>query len=258
MADQKTRSLVPLGKFTDPAASGYLNCLHATIISLWTFFAENYWVGDMSRVIYASNDYAFKRRVELNAAANTQGLNLPFQNFKITNVMKGTQRPWFNHEMAIQGYQDYTIGKRIKLIPVTINFESTLFFSTEADAMWLQQKLLWDASLETKIKPSVDLSLLDPLNPLVPKVTTLDMIGVIGMEPSYNPQFTENDWLEKNKIRTATLDNLNIQLLMTNDDIRTATYALSKTIILKVYEMSETETFANELLDLSFILADFP
>jgi len=249
MADQRTRSLIPIGKFTDPAASGYLNSLNATVVALWAFFAKELWTNDMTRIVYASNDYSFMRRVELNAVAKTQGLSLPFQSFKISNVSPGTTRPWFNRQLAVVGIEDHTINKRIKLIPVTIEFESSLFFSTEADMMWTQSKLIWDASIETKIKSGMDLTVPDPAHPGQTLTTTLDNIGIVSMVPNYNPQFTEKDWLEKNKLRSIALDSLQVQTFIVHDDIRGVSYALTKEIIMQVYEMTPNEEFALEVFN---------
>jgi hypothetical protein len=250
MADQKVRIQTPLGKFTDPTANGYLNCIHANTVSLWSYFAKQLWGNDLSRVVYASDDFAFARRVELNAEAKTQGLNMPFQNFKLVNVTKGSQRPWFNHQLAVDGIPDYTINKKIRMIPMTLNFESTIYVSTEADSQWLQQKLLWENSLETKIRPEVDLTVNNA-------TTMIDLIGVVTFDTNYNPTYSERDWLERNKIRTIALDNLQVQSWVIHDSIRNATYALTKKIILQIYEMSPTEEFAQLLFDQSFVLADF-
>ena len=68
--------------------SNFLNVYFSTIIALFNYFTENIFPNDPSRIIYASNDYAFRRRLELNSRDNVsefqiQSLNMPFMNFAI-------------------------------------------------------------------------------------------------------------------------------------------------------------------------------
>lgn len=183
--------------------SNFLNVYFSTIIALFNYFTENIFPNDPSRIIYASNDYAFRRRLELNSRDNVsefqiQSLNMPFMNFAIdaSGIDQNTDRTWKSFPLELHGVMDWTIGKKIRMSPVRISFESTFFSDKDVDIQYIISKLFWDNALETIIKPEIEID----------GQSFYNMGLLSAYEAQYRPQYNENDWLERNKIRTIPMN----------------------------------------------------
>lgn len=254
MADARVRSLTPLGTSAVLDLSQDLKVLHFVNISVMSYLANTYFGGDLSRIVYASNAYAFRRRVE-QAGKSTQGLALPFANLKITNVQPSTQRPWRNAKLAVEGLDDYNLFNKIRMVPITLTFDATLYLSTELEALFSMSQSIWDASLETKITSSVDITfqgIPDPVTHIIPAplVYSYDNIGIYHSDGlGYNQEFMEKDWLEKNKIRAIPINpTLETWLWKVPIGNPSPTLALSKDFIFKLYENNDKD-FVDRLVE---------
>ncbi len=92
------------------------------------------------------------------------------------------------------------LGLRLRITPATINYEACFCCNHDTDLYWAQQEQIWDKNQESIIESFVDA--------IAPDGTThtLKNIIIYDAEPHVNAQFSEHDWLEKNKIQTITLD----------------------------------------------------
>ena len=254
MADARSRTLTPLGTSAVLNLSQDLKVLHFVNISVMSYLADTYFGGDLSRIVYASNAYAFRRRIE-QAGKATQGLALPFANLRIMNVQPSTQRPWRNARLASEGLDDYNLLNKIRMVPITISFDATLYFSTELEALFSMSEAIWDASLETKITSSVDISFQgepDPVTHAVPSpiVYSYDNIGIYHSDGlAYNSEFMEKDWLEKSKIRAIPINpTLETWLWKVPIGVPSPTLSLSKNFIFQLYENNDKD-FVNGLVE---------
>lgn len=180
----------------------FLNVYYSTIIALFNYFQENVFPSDPTRIIYSSNSFAFRRRVQLNKKESVSGfqiqsLNLPFMNFSIDSggLDQRVDRDWKSFPLELHGVMDWTIGKKIRMSPLKISFESTFYSDKEIDIQYLISEIFWDNALETIISPEIEI---DGQN--------FKNIGILSYEPQYRPQYNEEDWLERNKIRTVPLN----------------------------------------------------
>ena len=159
-------------------------------------------------MVYSSSGYAFRRRLELQDTTNSQisrnNLNLPFMNFSINSngVKNGGERQWWNHTLNHAGVFVPEIQKKLRLNPIEIQYDSTLFVGEEIDSMFAFSEILWDDSNETILRPKLEIDGLEFAN-----------IAVLGYNVSYNTTYNESDWLEKNRIRALDI-NMNLQTFM--------------------------------------------
>ena len=111
----------------------------------------------LDRIIYASNEYCFRERTRRNEGE----LNLPFLNYYRVGF-DDADRPWKNDFSNRFGLIDrenkFTslMGGKMRIYPITISYEATAFFGQNKDCEYAMNKLLFDSSNETIIKPQVE------------------------------------------------------------------------------------------------------
>ena len=151
----------------------------------------------LDRIIYASNEYCFRERTRTNNGE----LNLPFLNYYRVGFGE-SNRPWKNDFSNRFGVIDrenkFTslMGGRMRIYPISINYEGTVLFAQNKDCEYAMNKLLFDNSNETIIKPQVETNNGD----------IITNAGVLTYDIEYNPTYQESDWLEQNRIWTIGLD----------------------------------------------------
>lgn len=205
--------------------SDFVNVIHACNITIIEHFSEVLFGGDESRVIYASSDYAFRRRVELQSGQNDtrltrNNLNLPFMNFAVQpgGIKNGGERAWWNHTLNHAGVAIPELEQKIRISPIEISYDSTLFVPQEIDSMFAFSEILWDDSNETILKPRLEIQDQEFVN-----------IGILGYNISYNTSYKEDDWLQQNRIRALDL-NMTLQTWMMQTN--TEGFGISKKFIL--------------------------
>lgn len=151
----------------------------------------------LNRIIYASNEYCFRERTRKNDG----DLNLPFFNYYRTSY-NDSERPWFNDYSNRFGLIDrqnkFTslLGGRLRIYPITIGYEGTVFFAQNKDCEYAMNKLLFNKSNETIIKPQLETNNGD----------IVENIGIVDFNLDYNPNYQESDWLEQNRIWSIGVD----------------------------------------------------
>ncbi len=182
--------------------TSFINVYYSTILSVFSHLGAYLFPNDPSRVIYSSNDHAFRRRLRLNSRDDISqfqinSLNLPFLNFAISSsgISSNTNRPWKSYPLELNGIMDWTLNKKFRLSPVNISFEATYLSDKEIDIQYAFSKITWDNALETILKPQLEI-----------EGESFNNIGILSYDINYRPQYNENDWFEKNKIRTISLN----------------------------------------------------
>lgn len=207
---------MPISK--TPIAGGFfsdrdfINTKTSLILSVFDYLEGVFFPGDPSRVIYSSNQFAFRRRNQLlteDTASHkllTQNLNVPFVNFYLTSLSPNTDRKWKSRPLELHGIMDWTINKKLRLSPMKLSFEATIYTNKETDRHYAMSQIFWEGALETKLKPTFELD-----------GETFSNIAVVGFDLNFSNQYTENDWLEKNNIRATSIDfNIDTYLVKTN------------------------------------------
>lgn len=150
----------------------------------------------LDRIIYASNEYCFRERTRRNKGE----LNLPFMNYYRTGY-DTSDKLWFNDFQnrfwLLDSDNKFTsqMGGRMKIYPVNIEYEGTVFFAQNKDCEYAINKLMYVASNETIITPELEMN----------DGTIIKNAGVFNLETELNPNYQENDWLEQNRIWTIGL-----------------------------------------------------
>ncbi len=194
---EKSRNMVGTSFFD---TSGFLNAIHANNIAIWVYLANTFFSGDMDRVIYASTAFAFRER---SSKQENNNLNLPFANFRIDNggIKPDTNRRWRNHSLAVDGQYVPEIKDKIKMFPVTIDYDSTFYVEKEIDYHYISSELFWRAAgLETVLSPEIEYT--NSNN----ETFTLPFTAIVDFNLDLDVEYNEKDWLEQNHIRALKLD----------------------------------------------------
>lgn len=173
-------------------------CAYALDLSLEDFFSKQL-IFSLDRIIYSSNDFTFRERTKKNDGQ----LNLPYMNYYRIGYSE-PDRDWWNNYANAFGLMDIgnkgyykELGSKIRLVPIKIEYESTVFFSQQKDCEYAYSRLLLEGSNETILNPILNTS---------DENVSLKNIGILNMDLEFNPTYNESDWLVNNKIWTISID----------------------------------------------------
>lgn len=198
--------------------TNFINNIYALDIALENHFGQIF-DGDLSRIIYASNTYAFRKRASQSGDISIDNLNLPFMNYYLTDISLSTDRSWWNNVLQVQGVYVDALGKKVRVVPVQVQYESVLFIERMDDNLLAFSTFLSDNSNETVLYPTVTIDNQE-----------ISFTGVLSYNFSYNTLYDQTDWLKQNNIHTIQLDfNFNTQLLYTNE----SNFGISDEVILE-------------------------
>jgi len=169
----------------------FLNNIYAVDLQAIDHFAELFFNGDASRVIYASNAYAFRKRADQNEG----NLELPFINFYLNGYDPGIRERWHVGAYSSGMFID-EIGEKVQFAPITLSYEASYWCHTDYDVKYAFSEFVWDTDNKTILKPSVSIKGEDIAFPAHLSYSGLDI----------NPTYNEQDWLERNKIHSASID----------------------------------------------------
>lgn len=210
MSVEKGKLVNNLNSYYSSGISNFKNTVYAVNIVLFDYFADLFFSGDATRIVYSSTDYALRKRAKKQASNN---LNFPFMNMQIDSsglVGVETDRPWFNHSAYIDGIYSPELQYKIKAMPLKLKYDATLFLHQDIEAQYTMYKLIWQDAKETKIEPTIAIG-----------DHTVKLIGTLGYPGlDFNPQYTRNDWLEQNKVFTINLGfEVDTFYIDTNEDV---------------------------------------
>lgn len=176
-----------------PAYQNFKNTIDATVTALLDFIVDRYFMGDSSRAIISSTEMALRNRAKGNAWSNA---NLPFFNLGVPSVNKDVARPWYVHRLAVEGVWVPELQRKVKMLPIKISFECNLFYHNMYDVQFAMFRAIQEEHFEDRLSIPMKFENGQELN----------LIGILEYNLDTNPQYTEKDFLERNKIRTITLD----------------------------------------------------
>lgn len=192
--------------------NNFINSIYSLDIAVELYFASLFFNNDLTRIVYSSNEYCFRKRANQSDKSETpvwNNVNLPFFNYYLTGTSDPTSRPWYSHYALINGIYIDELGFNIQINPVKFTYEATIWFSTDYDMKYALIPLYRDNNTESKIQFDVQVD-----------NQTLSCLGINHYSITYNPAYKESDWLEKNKIRSISLDfNIDTFLLQGEHDV---------------------------------------
>lgn len=203
-------------------------------MTLMSHYANMLFDGDQTRVIYASTEYALRKRAEDNP-----NLDLPFMNFRIDDIQNKTDRPWWNHGLHIHGLYVPELQRKLRMNPITITYDATVFYHKYKDTLVGHTELLWDDSNETNLKATIQIDGQDVHYP-----------GMLGYNLNFQPSYNENDWLERNKISTISV-NFEIEtfLILDNVNITIPDTVLFNFLVENQYDLTQIDDTYQAAID---------
>jgi len=167
---------------------------YASLIALDNHLANTFFNGDLTRIVTASNNYALRKRSDQDK--DTSNLNLPFMNYKRTEWGFDDRIGKWSNPAFSEGVYLAEIGKKVRILPIVVSFESILWFATESDIAKAYHLLRFDSDGLTELEYE-----------LVIDGTTYPMwLWFTYDDAKFDPDYNESDWLEQNKIRTVSLN----------------------------------------------------
>ena len=126
----------------------YSDSLSLIRMGLETYFANNLFRSEVSRVIFASENYAFRQRINLlskNDNPSIQELKLPFMRYYWQGNWQIDDRVGVQNATAgLQGFPDGGIGfQNLRFLQGQIYFDCTAYFSRVDDAQLAYETLMW-------------------------------------------------------------------------------------------------------------------
>lgn len=170
--------------------SNFLNVVYATDIALENYFSTLLFSGDLTKIIYSSNDYSFRKRSD----GNKGNLSLPFLNYKLNGFDPGERLRW-NAPAYTQGLYIPELVAKVKYAPITLNYQSSFWVHRWDDLIYAYDLLITEFDNKTLIEPTVLIG-----------SEQLKLSGLIKLTLEFNPTYTEQDWLDRNKISSIGLD----------------------------------------------------
>ena len=184
--------------------SNFINCFYALNLSIENYFSNLLFSdspnsGGLDRIIYSSNEFAFRKRIG-QTGSQTTDLKLPFMNYWIKDFDFPSRRSMFNNLANIEGIYIESLQKKLRVIPVNIKYEGTIFFNRTDDLYQAYSRIITETSNETIIysKPMIN-----DVNS-IPK--EIPISAFLNFELGIDNKYRETDWLQKNKIHTIDLN----------------------------------------------------
>lgn len=200
--------------------------LIATKIGIESFFYDTFFKTDTNRIVYSTTDFALQKRSSNSVWNNSL---LPFMNYRETSLEPENDRSWESFRNLKHGVYIDSLGMKVRFTPVTLNFDSTMWFSSERDLNIAFQKLIDVSSAETNINFDININGIP--------IQLNGLFDLTGLE--YKPGFEENDWLLSNKVSTIKTD-FKIQTLLPMID-KQPKYSLTEKVILKFGTLIDAE-----------------
>lgn len=176
----------------------FLNSVYALDIAIEQNFADMLFYSDLSRIVYASTEYCFKRRTEMSSEGV---LFPPFMNYYLKSITPDTDRFLWKNTTNVQpllNLDEYvtSLGFGLKVVPVHLVYEANAWFSQDRDLQFATSQVLFQNTNEIILYGMLNITEdYDLKNPAFMKYN-LD----------FKPQYTENEWLETNNITSLAMD----------------------------------------------------
>ena len=207
------------------------NVIHACVLSCWEHFASLLFKDDLDRVIYATNDFAFRRRLQLENS--NSDLNLPFMNLYIDSIDSDTDREWWHSVTNTHGIYIPELRKSLRLLPMKVSFEASVFIHKAVDQQVVFEEMSWDAGNETILEPTIEIA-----------GQSVKLPGVLNYDLDFDTEYKESDWLEKSRIRVIGV-NPSIDCFF----IKAPDEAITSRFIFNISGRSVNEYVINEVSD---------
>lgn len=179
----------------------FANTYYASLMPLEYFIANVLMRGDLRRVVWASDDMAFYRRLltvgTQNGADTTNikpaNLELPFANYWYNGSWTPDDRIHSTQPaQMINGTWHEGLPAYLRAMAVRGELSFTAFYSRDDDARLAYELLLWEQNPKGPAQFATHLQW-QGIQLAIPSFFTIE-------EPSFNPDFQESEWLKAQRI----------------------------------------------------------
>jgi hypothetical protein len=181
--------------------SRYTNVYYASQIPLEYFIANVLLRGDLSRVVFTSDDMIFRRRFQTADAQNggninditPSSLNFPFAGYWYNGFWTPDDRIYSVQPMQmIRGTWEAGLPDYLRAMAVKNTFDVTALYARDDDARLAYEALLWEKIPKGPVQFSTRIKWKD-VDLLMPTFFTIEDI-------TFNDQYKEGDWLKQQRI----------------------------------------------------------
>ena len=194
---------IQIPNYYDP--SKFSNSEYLVMIATESFFANNIFRSDLTRVLYCSEQYAFRNRLNILAQRGEdpiKELQLPFMSYYRQGNWEIDDRPGVqNATAALYGFPESSASNQyLRWLQVKGQFSCVAFFNSDSDAQLGYESLLYIQQPSAK---QFKFSSMEYLG------TTFDIPIQLKIENlQWMPDIIEKDWLIRNRILPVKFDLL--------------------------------------------------
>jgi len=179
----------------------FTNTYYASLIPLEYFVSNVLMRGELSRVLWASDDMAFYRRFLTVGAENganvteikPANLELPFVNYWYSGGWAPDDRAYaVQPKQMINGVWHEGLPGYLRAMAVRGDFSFTAFYSRDDDSRLAYELLLWEQTPKGPAQFATYLKWNDT-DIAIPTFFTIE-------DPQFNPDFQESEWLKAQRI----------------------------------------------------------
>ncbi len=181
----------------------WVNTTSLAAISLEQFFTSNLFKNDLNKAVYATADYAYRRRFELLdtsrdfESVEASSLQFPFMSYHIDENWKPivSKRIFSLEEVGAESGSGLA---NLRMIQVENKINILLHFDREDDARMAYDKLSFMSSNKRWFTQQVSY-----------QADNLDIPFKFIIDPTkitFSPKVQENDWLKQNRLFILSLD----------------------------------------------------
>jgi|GEM_PF-1567797 len=175
----------------------FFNSVYALDLAIENNFGSMLFYNDLSRIVYASNEYCFRRRTSMDSEGL---LDLPFINYYLKSMSPDTNRFLWKNSNNVQilldnGYASQ-LGFGIKVIPIHLEYEATAWFTQDKDLQYATSKLMFQNTNETILYGELQAT----------NGTIVKNPAFLTYNFDFKPEYSENEWLESNNITSIGMD----------------------------------------------------
>lgn len=193
------------------ADKNFLNIAYATDIELENHFSNMLFGGDTSRIVYSSNAHAMRKRSKQSGEeTSSSNLHLPFMNYRTDDYRIDPGNIRWNARAYTQGVYIPELQQKIVYAPLIVEYEATFWCHRDDELRYAFNEVHFDSGNKTVLTPSVEID--GNTVPFTAWLTYDDL--------QFDPEYDENDWLERNNIHSAAIDfQIETLALKTNTNI---------------------------------------
>jgi hypothetical protein len=175
----------------------FSNSFYPIQLAIHTMFANYVFRGNADRIIYASEGFSFRQRLnQLSKLKNgsIKELQLPFMSYYRQGNWEIDDRPSVqNATSALSGFPEENIGwQNVQWLNVKTHFTAMAYFPTDVDAQLGYERLMW-IKHPVRQQFRVDGVMYKGFELSIPVQMEIESL-------SYQPAVAETDWLTKNRI----------------------------------------------------------